>query len=942
MRAMPWETLKDLVADALERAPCDRAGFVEAACPDPDLRAELVSLIEAAEPEELGIVLDPRADAFAGLRGTNPASFSGTRFGEYTLGRILGEGGSGVVYLARQRGVDRDVAIKVYAPQSIGFDARLRFEREVRALGRVTHRGVARIYDAGLYADEARPDAMPVPYIAMELVEGLPITRHAAVNALPLRARISLLADAAEAVHAAHQRAVIHRDLKPANILVARADGMHPFGSIKVLDFGIARVLHEDHDDGGAWAERAGDDPVAFVRTTAGLLLGSLAYMSPEQARGEGDAVDVRSDVYALGVVLYELVTGRTPVPIEELPLTESLRRLADPDLRMPRVEQDFTGGDLATVLSAALAPEREQRYASAEAFAQDLRRLLQSEPVAARPPSRVYRAKKFLKRHRVGVGAVSAMVLAIVAGGAIASVGLVRERAARLEADRALAETERQRALGEAQRLRAEASRDFLAQIVASADPELFGRDATVVEAVRAALPMLGVMHAVDPGAESSLRLTVAQTFRNLGVLDEADEAFTEAHALAARAFGDGSAEAIHIALEHADLLGTLGRLEEARAKVETATVHVEAMPHGRDRDEVEMALRIARANLAFEAGDYAMSVVMYESILEALAEAPDLLSAYNTDTLRAHFGLALTYAGELSRAERVQRELVADRAERFGRNHPRTLAVMQQHAGTLTELGRLDEAEPVLEEILAHAEQVWGATHQYTLGVRHSTATIALTRGDFQSAAEIAGEILDDALPAADFDVGVVLFLAANTRAVAFASLEAWDEAVPAMQRVVDLATETFGPDHRYALVTRSSLANMLGQTGDLEGAIGELGALLEIHEQTQGVDSEDAMITRNNLAMLELEAGRAERAIELLRISLQNAIDTERRAMVPIFRRNLGRALTVSGAYDEAELELLKSLEEGEGLLNASQQQRTKEALGTAREARDRADR
>ncbi len=709
-----------------------------------------------------------------------------------------------------------------------------------------------------------------------------------------------------------------------------------------MLDFGIARVLHEDHDDGGAWAERAGDDPVAFVRTTAGLLLGSLAYMSPEQARGEGDTVDVRSDVYALGVVLYELVTGRTPVPIEELPLTESLRRLADPDLRMPRVEQDFTGGDLATVLSAALAPEREQRYASAEAFAQDLRRLLQSEPVAARPPSRVYRAKKFLKRHRVGVGAVSAMVLAIVAGGAIASVGLVRERAARLEADRALAETERQRALGEAQRLRAEASRDFLAQIVASADPELFGRDATVVEAVRAALPMLGVMHAVDPGAESSLRLTVAQTFRNLGVLDEADEAFTEAHALAARAFGDGSAEAIHIALEHADLLGTLGRLEEARAKVETATVHVEAMPHGRDRDEVEMALRIARANLAFEAGDYAMSVVMYESILEALAGAPDLLSAYNTDTLRAHFGLALTYAGELSRAERVQRELVADRAERFGRNHPRTLAVMQQHAGTLTDLGRLDEAEPVLEEILAHAEQVWGATHQYTLGVRHSTATIALTRGDFQSAAEIAGEILDDALPAADFDVGVVLFLAANTRAVAFASLEAWDEAVPAMQRVVDLATETFGPDHRYALVTRSSLANMLGQTGDLEGAIGELGALLEIHEQTQGVDSEDAMITRNNLAMLELEAGRAERAIELLRISLQNAIDTERRAMVPIFRRNLGRALTVSGAYDEAELELLKSLEEGEGLLNASQQQRTKEALGTAREARDRADR
>ncbi|TVQ60448.1 MAG: serine/threonine protein kinase [Phycisphaerales bacterium] len=939
VQSTEWQTLKNLVADALERPRSERARFIEHACPSPDLRDELAALIEAAEPEGRTFVLDPRADAFAGVRGQAPSAFSGTRFGDFTLGPIIGEGASGAVYIARQAGVERDVALKVFAPQSVGFDARLRFEREVRALGRVTHPGVARIYDAGLHADPARPDAMPVPYIAMELVEGLPLTRHVASNYLSLRAKVALIADAAEAVHAAHQRGVIHRDLKPANILVARADDARPFGAVKVLDFGIARVLQSDEADGfdagAAWHGIAGNgDPVEAVRTTAGLLLGSLGYMAPEQARGEDDAIDVRTDVYALGILLHELITGRTPVPVEDLPLTESLRRLADPDVRMPRIDDDFTGGDLSTVLRTALAPEADRRYASAEALADDLRRLLRSEPIAAKPATRAYLARKFVRRHRVGVGAASVVALSLLAGATVAAVGLVREREARLQTDAALVEIERQKSVVETQRRRAEASRDFLAQIVASADPESFGRDATVIEAVRAALPMLATLHSGDPGAESSLRQTVAQTFRNLGVMDEADQAFAEARALAERAFGPDGPETLTIALEHADLMGARGDLAVAREIVDAAAGVIGTIPPGKIRDELDLSLLIAQANLLFEEGEYVRTVELYARALETVADEPALLSVYNTDTLRAHYGLALSYAGELDRAESVQREVVSDRASRFGEHHPRTLAVMQQHAGTLADLGELDEAEALLARVLPHAEGVWGATHHYTLSVRHSAATIALTRGDYRSAAEIAGAILDDAgLAGADpggFDTGVVLFLTANTRAVALASLEAWEEAIPAMRLVAEIAATTFGPGHHYTLVTRSSLANMLGKTGDREAAIAELTALLAIHERERGADDENALITRNNLGMLHLEAGRAEHAADLIQASLDGAIATGRRPMVPVFRRNLGRALTAAGRYAQAEAELRLALQEAEELLDESQVSRTGEAL------------
>ena len=937
VRTDDWNRLKSIVSDALEQASSERAWFLSRACAgDADLHAEATALVEIGDALDDGFVLDRRADAFAGVRGADPSSFAGSRFGAYELRRLIGQGASGAVYRARQAGVDRDVALKVFAPQSVGFDARLRFEREVRALGRVSHPGVARIYDAGLHADPSRPDAMPVPYIAMELVEGVSLTAHAARCRLGLRGRLTLIADVGEAVHAAHQRAVIHRDLKPANILVGSANDAHPFGTVKVLDFGIARVLHEreDEDDAfdrsGAWSET--------LRTTGGLLLGSLAYMSPEQARGEADAVDVRTDVYALGVMLYELLFGEPPVPVESLALTESLRRLSDPDVRIGRIEGDFTGGDLATVLRAALAPERERRYASAEAFAEDVRRLLRREAISARPATRAYRVRSFVRRHRVGVAAGGVVALALVAGSAVAAVGLVREREARVRADAALVEADRQRGEAESARRRVEASRDFLAQIIASADPAAFGRDATVIEAVRAALPMLDAMDAGSPADASVLRRTVAQTFRSLGALEDADAAFQSAQDLAAIAWGEGSHERVSLALEHAELMMVMGRLEEARVTVERASDVIDAMPMGDERARLELVLRIARAGLLFEEGFYEEASALYASALEAAEGSAGLLDADDIDTLRGHYGLALSYAGRLEDAEGVQRAHAEARRARWGEDHPRTLAARQQWVGTLTDLGRLDEAEAVARQVVERGSPIWGELHHFTLSARHSLATIALTRGDGALAAAIAEEILRDGAGLREGDAGVVLFLVANTRAVGLATAELWDEAIPAMREVVSIAESVFGPDHRAALVSRASLANMLGQRGELDLAIGELGDLLEAHELARGADSEDAMITRNNLGMLHVQAGRPAMGEALIRASLEAAERAGRAPMIPLFRRNLGRALLAQERFDESERELLAALREGEGLLDESQQARTRGFLDEVERARE----
>jgi WD40 repeat protein len=423
MNPEQWARVQALFDRAADLPAEERRAFLDDACQgDASLRAEVEDLLAYDAASEAagdagGILKSPlvRTSRVPPAGAALPAAPAPPpSIGHYRILRTLGEGGMGTVYEAEQESPRRPVALKVIRPGLLAPPLLKRFGQEVQILGRLHHPGIAAIHDAGV-AEDGRP------FFAMELIRGLPLTDYARLRGLSAPERLDLLARVCDAVQYAHDRGVIHRDLKPGNILVDEA------GQPKVLDFGVARATDADLQ-------------TTTAHTEAGQLLGTLTYMSPEQIAADPAALDRRSDVYTLGVILFELLAGWLPYHLEHLPLPEVARVILEQEpSRLGSINKQFRG-DVELIVAKALEKDRGRRYASAGELASDLRRYLGHEPIRARPPSALYQLRKFARRHKALTAslALAALGLVLTAAGSVALAAYFKEQEA---AQRALAE---------------------------------------------------------------------------------------------------------------------------------------------------------------------------------------------------------------------------------------------------------------------------------------------------------------------------------------------------------------------------------------------------------------------------------------------------------------------------------------------------------------------
>jgi tetratricopeptide (TPR) repeat protein len=427
MEAERWSRIEEIFNAALDRERVQRREYVSEACAgDESLQEEVLSLLAESDAED-GFLEDPALHVAAkGLaQSSNPAAGSGSAqpfpefIGRYRIIRLLGEGGMGAVYEAEQEEPRRTVALKMIRPGLATAERLRRFRHESEALGRLQHPGIAQIYEAST----ADAGFGLQPYFAMELIRGLSLDRYAEDHKLTTRQRLALMAGICDAVSHAHQRGLIHRDLKPGNILIDET------GQPKILDFGVARVAEAEAQ--------------CTLQTEVGQIVGTLAYMSPEQVLGDSNEIDTRSDVYSLGVILYELLSGRPPYDVSSRQLPEAIRTIRESDPAALSSVNRVYRGDIETIVGKALEKDKSRRYASASAMAADIRSYLNDEPIQARPPSAAYQLAKFARRHRGLVGGVAAVFVVLVAGVAVSATLAVRARRAEQAAlaDRDLAE---------------------------------------------------------------------------------------------------------------------------------------------------------------------------------------------------------------------------------------------------------------------------------------------------------------------------------------------------------------------------------------------------------------------------------------------------------------------------------------------------------------------
>ena len=773
-----WQKIEQLYHSALEIEGIRRGPFLAIACGgDEALREEVGSLLARAET---GDFLETPAMAVAAkaIAGASGKRALPAVIGRYRVVRLLGEGGMGAVYEAEQNQPRRTVALKIIKPGFATLEKLGRFQHEAQTLGRLQHAGIAQIYEAGT----ADTGFGPQPYFAMELIRGRSLQEYAEAHQLNFRQKLELIAKICDAVDHAHHHGVIHRDLKPANILVDET------GQPKILDFGVARVTDSDAQH--------------TRQTELGQLVGTLAYMSPEQVLGDPLALDIRSDVYALGVILYQLFAGKLPYDIDGKPVHEAVRIVREQEpAHLSSINRSYRG-DIDTIVAKALEKDKVRRYASAADLAGDIRRYLADEPIAARPASATYQLQKFARRHKALVAGTVAVFLVLAAGAVTSTLEAVRARRAERAADAEAATAEA---------INNFLQNDLLAQASASnqADPSTKpDPDLKVRTALDRAATRIEGKFAGKPEVEAAIRDTVGQTYVDLGLIPEGRKQLERALELQRRVLGMDNLKT----LKTLDHLGRVVSYPEAEA--------------------------------------------LYRQTLEIRRR---LLGPEHPDTLASMRGLAEAYyrQDKYPQAEKWQRLAVEVSRRVLGPEHPDTLKSMRGLARVYLDLGPPVQAEALFSQTVEIERRVLGPEHPETLSSMTGLALVYNTLGKYAQAETLDSEILETKCRVLGPEHPDTL-ASMNNLADTYGDQGKYVEAEALYSRAVEISRRVLGPEHPNTLTFVLNLA----ETYDALGNYPQAGALydqtLEIRRRVLGPEDPWTLYTLSYVAYLHQRRG------------------------------------------------------------------------------------
>jgi serine/threonine protein kinase/tetratricopeptide (TPR) repeat protein len=706
----------------------------------------------------------------------------GTMIGHYKLVQQIGEGGFGIVFLAEQREpVRRTVALKIVKP---GMDSRqvvARFEAERQALAMMDHPNIAKVLDAGTIGASGRrsavgkerlsvmdrvaaqasltPDSSPLasgegrPYFVMELVKGVPITRYCDEQQLTVRERLSLFVPVCQAVQHAHQKGIIHRDLKPTNVLVAAYDG-RPVP--KVIDFGVAKAL------GQQLTERT-------LVTGFGGIIGTLEYMSPEQAEFNALDVDTRADIYSLGVLLYELLTGTTPLTkarLKQTAITEVLRLIREeeppkPSIRLSDSKDTLASisaqrkleparltrevrGELDWIVMKALDKDRSRRYETANGLARDIERYLNEEPVEACPPSAIYRMRKFARKNRKWLATAGGFVLILAAGTVVSAWQAMRAIAAERQALASRDAEAEQRKQAEKSQAESQAVIKFFQDKVLSAVRSKgqeggLGKNATIRDALDQAEPQIAQSFTDKPLAEASLRNTLGVSYWYLGDLNASVRQQERALALRRQVLGSDDVDTVGVMNDLGIVLHTLGRYQEAQKLFEEA-VETKRRILGPEDPRTLRSMNNLAAILAEQGLFEAASKLCEETLrIQTKKNGPEdifrLRSAYNLAIMLGHLG-------KVDEARKRFDETLATLRRVFGREHQDTLRVMAYLGELLLDQAQPAEAQKLFEDAVKSQRSVLGLTHVETLMTTVDLADTLRALGHLDQARKLCEE--------------------------------------------------------------------------------------------------------------------------------------------------------------------------------------------------------